>query len=191
VVDWVLALWTERLVGGEPLCIDDPPVIQALAGVSPLQAYRLCHATGLTKIVLATQPGVATNDRLLQGERGKWFTERLGSLDSRAREWARREIQTLLQGQLIGRRQISLLGLGSMARLLADCDPFRVRWTLQHLPYAIAKRIRSLMTVSSKPSIAVARLDSLLLKTAWERLTLEGRVTMAHPDNNTRARDVC
>jgi hypothetical protein len=77
-----------------------------------------------------------------------------------------------------------------MARLLADCDPFRVRWTLQHLPYAIAKRIRSLMTLAPKRSVAVARLDSLLLKAAWDRLTLEGRVTMAHSENDARETDV-
>jgi hypothetical protein len=165
-------------------------VIQALAGLSPLQAYRLCHITGLSKIVLASQPGTAMNDRLLDGERGRWLTLQLESLDARACEWAKRDIQTLLQGQLLGKRQISLLGLGSMARLLADCDPFRVRWTLQHLPYGIAKRIRSLMTLAPKRSIPVARLDSLLLKTAWKRLTLEGRVTMAHPEINPRESDV-
>jgi hypothetical protein len=77
-----------------------------------------------------------------------------------------------------------------LARLLADCDPFRVRWTLQHLPYAIAKRIRSLMTLALKRSSAVARLDSFLLKAAWERLTLERRIALAHPENDARESDV-
>ena len=35
VLDWVLALWTERLVGGEPPHPSEPPVILALSSLSP------------------------------------------------------------------------------------------------------------------------------------------------------------
>jgi hypothetical protein len=191
VLSWVLSLWTERLVGGEPLCLDEPPVIVALASHSPIQRYRLCHAAGLAKIVLANAPETMMDNRPLDQERRGWFLERLAPRDPRAEEWASRDLRTVVRWENSRRRQVALLGLATMARLLADCDPFRVRWTLQHLPYPIAKRIRSLMPGPQKRSIAASCLESLLLKTAWERLTLEGRVTLAHPKDDTRESDVC
>jgi hypothetical protein len=82
------------------------------------------------------------------------------------------------------------MGLHTLARLLADCDPFRTRWTLQHLPYPIAKRIRSLMPSLQRRSVGVSSLESLLLKTAWQRLNLEKRMTLEHPDSDAREWDV-
>jgi hypothetical protein len=114
----------------------------------------------------------------------------LASIDPRSREWARRDVQSISQGEFRPRRQAALLGLATMARLLADCEPFRVRWTLQHLPYPIAKRVRSIMPGPQKRSSSVSALESLLLKTAWERLTLEQRITPTHPDHQTRERHV-
>ena len=53
VASWVRVLWTERLVGGEPVCHDEPPVIIAVASLSNLERYRLCQAAGLAKMILA------------------------------------------------------------------------------------------------------------------------------------------
>ena len=55
VLAWACALWTERLVGGEPRKADDPPVIVAMAGLSPRDGYRLCRYAGEIKLALAGQ----------------------------------------------------------------------------------------------------------------------------------------
>jgi hypothetical protein len=73
------------------------------------------------------------------------------------------------------------LGLLTIARLLADGEPFRVRWALQHWPYTIAKLTRSLMPTESKRSPVLIQIESLVLKTAWERLTMEGRAPRPWP----------
>ena len=46
------------------------------------------------------------------------------------------------------------IGLFTFARLLADSEPFRLRWALQHWPYPIVKLARSIM--SDPPSRATA-----------------------------------
>lgn len=189
VASWVRALWTERLVGGEPVCHDEPPVIIAVASLSNLERYRLCQAAGLAKRLLAAELKPLTSGRPTVQARSDWLVGRLKSLDARAHEWARREVQKMAGAAFSPRRQLALLGLATLARLLADCDPFRTRWTLQHLPYPIAKRIRSLMPSSQRRSIGVSSLESLLLKTAWKRLNLEHRVTLEHPKSHARDRD--
>ena len=70
----------------------------------------------------------------------------------------------------------------TLARLLADCEPFRVRWALQHWPYPIAKLVRFLMAAASNRSASRLQSESLVLKTAWDRLTLEGRLAMSWPN---------
>jgi hypothetical protein len=190
VTSWVLALWTERLVGGEPVGHDEPLVIIALAGFSNLERYRLCQTVGLAKMILAAGLELLAAGAPAVQARSLWLGERLKSVDARAQEWARREVQALAGAEFSPRRQLALMGLTTLARLLADCDPFRTRWTLQHLPYPIAKRIRSLMPSPQKRSIGVSSLESLLLKTAWERLSLEKRITRKHPDRAARERDV-
>jgi hypothetical protein len=190
VVAWVLALWTERLVGGEPVCHDEPPVIIALAGLSNLERYRLCQVAGLAKMTLAGGLESMTAARPTVQARSEWLDGTLKSLDARAQEWAHLEMQVLAGAEFSPRRRLALMGLATLARLLADCDPFRTRWTLQHLPYPIAKRIRSLMPRPQRRSIGVSSLESLLLKTAWKRLSLEKRITLEHPNNDARERDV-
>ena len=190
VASWVRVLWTERLVGGEPVCHDEPPVIIAVASLSNLERYRLCQAAGLAKMILAAGLEPLTAAGPAVQARSEWLVGRLKSLDARAQEWARREVQTFVRAGFSPRRQLALMGLATLARLLADCDPFRTRWTLQHLPYPIAKRIRSLMPGPQRRSSGVSSLESLLLKTAWERLNLEHRITLEHPDSDARDRDV-
>jgi hypothetical protein len=186
---WVLALWAERLVGGEPLRDGEPPAIVALAGLSPQARFRLFQTVGLAKAVLAGLD-ITGHEGPPRRERSAWLAERLASLDRRARDWALRDLHALIsEGSLRG-RNLALLGLATAARLLADCDPFRVRWALQHLPYPVAKRVRSLMPAPEKRSGAAARLEALLLKTAWRRLTLEGRISPPHPEDRVKESDV-
>ena len=190
VAGWVRALWTERLVGGEPDWDDEPPVIIAVASLSNLERYRLCQAAGLAKMILAAGLEPLAAGRPAVQARSVWLGGRLKSLDARAQEWARREVQKKAGAEFSPRRQLALMGLATLARLLADCDPFRTRWALQHLPYPIAKRIRSLMPGPQRRSSGVSSLESLLLKTAWERLNLEHRITLEHPDSDARDRHV-
>jgi hypothetical protein len=68
--------------------------------------------------------------------------------------------------------------------LLADVEPFRVRWALQHWPYTIAKLARTLMPPEAKRSTAVASVEARVLKTAWDRLNLEGWSTIAWPEGH-------
>jgi hypothetical protein len=87
------------------------------------------------------------------------------------------------------RRRAPMLGLVTLARLLADCKPFRTRWALQHLPYPIVKRIRSLMPAASRRVEAVSRLETLILRAAWDRLILEGRIAIPFPSDGEGGRD--
>ncbi len=94
---------------------------------------------------------------------------------------ARHDVQASLAMKLPRRRRIARLGLLTIARLLGDCEPFRVRWALQHWPYTIAKLTRSLMTLESKRSPVVSHVEAEVLKTAWDRLNLEGRLKKPWP----------
>jgi hypothetical protein len=161
VAGWILSLLTERLVGGEPVWSDEPPAIVALAALSSRQLYRLCHATGQAKAA----PPQAWAQHDLHGPRG---TEGLGK-----------------------RRRLASLGLSTIARLLAECEPYRVRWALQHIPYPVAKRIRSIMSGAANVSDQVRRLESTVLQAAWTRLTLENRLSVRCPDETKRPDDVC
>ena len=59
VASWVLALWTERLVGGEAGRADDPPAIALLVRLSPRAGYRVCRMAGLCKLILAGHRRIA------------------------------------------------------------------------------------------------------------------------------------
>ena len=93
---------------------------------------------------------------------------------------ARRESQSEQDGR---RRELALLGLTSLARLLLELDTFRVRWALQHVPYSIAKRIRSIMAVETSHHSRHLQMDSILLRAAWQRLAMHRSGTARHPED--------
>ena len=113
--------------------------------------------------------------------REEWLRDRLAFAGPEFGAVARHDVQASLAMKLPRRRRIARLGLLTIARLLADCEPFRVRWALQHWPYTIAKLTRSLMTLESKRSPVVSHVESEVLKTAWDRLNLEGRLRAPWP----------
>jgi hypothetical protein len=84
------------------------------------------------------------------------------------------------------RRHAARLGLLTIARLLADCEPFRIRSALQHWPYPIAKLTRSLIPGPTQRSPMVSQGESLVLQTAWQRLNLEGRLATPLPDSSPK-----
>jgi hypothetical protein len=184
VLAWVMSLWSERLVGGGPDRADDPPAIVAISRLSPRAGYRLCSCAGIAKYVLAGQAEI-DRDATPQGRaRGEWFRERLAFSGPEFGAVARHDIKSLQDARLPRRRRTVRLGLLTIARLLVDCEPFRVRWALQHWPYTIAKLARSLMKVDAKRSSVVRQVESQVLKTAWDRLNLEERLKMAWPGSD-------
>jgi hypothetical protein len=181
--EWVLGLWTERLVGGERERPDDPPAVIAMSGLSPRAGYGLCRAAGVGKMMLAGQtPGWGRPSQERRA-RWEWLHGRLAATDGEFQAQVRRDVQAVAAAKVPRRHHAARLGLVTFARLLADCEPFRLRWALQHWPYPIAKLIRSLLPAGLKHAPALLRGESLVLKTAWDRLSLEGRLAMDWPDS--------
>jgi hypothetical protein len=180
VASWVMSLWTERLVGGESERADDPPAIIVLGRLSPRAGYRLCRLAGLCKYILAAQNPVghpSASDRA----RWEWLKGRLATADQDLQALARRDVEMSGSSRLPPRRHAARLGLATLARLLADSEAFRLRWALQHWPYPVAKLIRSLMPPTASRPASLLEWESLVLKTAWDRLNLEGRLALPWP----------
>jgi hypothetical protein len=182
VMDWVLALWTERLVGGEPERPDDPPAIVALSRFSPRAGYGLCRLAGFCKLLLAGQKPDSDDSQPSRTERWHWLHDRLAAAGSDFQSEARREVQAGVSSRIASRHHPARLGLVTFGRLLADCEPTRVRWALQHWPYPIAKLTRSLMTPLTEQTSFLLQGETLVLKTVWDRLNLEGRLASPWPD---------
>ena len=175
ILDWVLALWTERLVGGEPPRSAEPPVILALSCLSPPLLYRLCHAIGQARIALLGDPqGVLSIRPSWQTEREwykDWFLQQIQAEETPLESWALKDIPGGRSEQgLDPRRRLATLGLTSIARLLTEPEPHRVRWALQHVPYQVAKRVRSIMAQQIGLTTGHLELESMLLRASWERL---------------------
>ncbi len=181
VLAWVMSLWSERLVGGGPDRVDDPPAIVALAGLSDRAGYRLCRCAGIAKLAIAGQSATDRDPTPLGRAREEWFKERLAFTGPEFAAVARHDVKSIQGTRLPPRRRSARLGLLTIARLLVDCEPFRLRWALQHWPYAIAKLTRSLMAPDAKRSTVVSGVESHLLKIAWDRLNLEGRLKTEWP----------
>ena len=128
VLAWVWSLWSERLVGGEPERADDPPAIVAMTALSLRTGYQLCRLTGLAKRALAGQEGVVAATTPACRVRTEWFRQRLGSAGPEFEAVARHDIRSHPATNLPRRRRTARLGLLTIARLLADGEPFRVRW---------------------------------------------------------------
>jgi hypothetical protein len=193
VAGWVRVLWTERLVGGEPVGPGDPSVIAALAGLPPRATARLAHAIGRAKLALAEGPDDGWPRPQRDRDRHEWYLDRLvarlGGDEARLRRWAGEEVRRSSASGADARRGRALLGLTTLARLLAACDPFRARWALQHLPYAVAKRFRSVMTASVSLPPRLLEVEQTLLQTAWERLIVESRLDVPYPTETMRPPD--
>jgi hypothetical protein len=173
-----LAFWAERLVGGRPERPDDPPVVVALTRLHARDVYRLICASGLAKWALGRDepPRLRTRDK----QRYEWFRRTWGQPEPRLRESASRDVASHGPHD---RHAPARLGLVTVARLLALVEPFRARWALQHLPYSVAKRARSLAGPNSGVDPAWATAESSILRAAWDRLYSEGRLASRYGGN--------
>jgi hypothetical protein len=164
VLEWACSLWTERLVGGEPGKGDDPPVIVAMSELSLRDSYRLCRYAGELKLALADQA------------RADWAIAFASAAGPEFAVVAQHDIRSTSSAvaKLPPRRRPARIGLLTIARLLADCEPFRVRWALQHWPYTIAKLVRALMPPAAKRSPVMMHVEAEVLKSAWDRIHPEG-----------------
>lgn len=182
VLSWALVLWTERLVGGDPARTDDPPAISVLTRLSPRRGYAICRLAGEIKGRLGRpNPG---QERPSAGRFPPMsgIQDSLAAADPRFLEQVSRDLQSKSLAKVPVRHRAARIGILTVARLLANCEPFRLRWALQHWPYPIAKLIRSLLPAPADCSEFLARGESLILKTAWDRLNLEGKVAHPWPD---------
>jgi hypothetical protein len=180
VARWVMALWSERLVGGEAERADDPAAIVLLSRLSPRSGYRLCRLAGLSKLILAggnqEQPG---KNRTRAGH--AWLESRLADVDPGVRTLAKADAESSQFSRLPPRHRMARIGLTTVARLLSTAEPFRLRWALQHWPYPIAKLIRTLIPSATNSTSDVLLSEALILKTAWDRLDLEGKLLLPWP----------
>jgi hypothetical protein len=181
VASWVMALWTERLVGGEAERADDSPAIIVLARLSPRSGYRLCRLAGVCKLILADEPP-GGHAGASERARSEWLTGRLANADADVRTLARLDVESSRSSKLPPYLRAARIGLTTIARLLADSEQFRLRWALQHWPYAIAKLIRSQIPAGANRPPALIKSETWILKTAWDRLNLEGRLAPKWPE---------
>lgn len=169
----VMSLWTERIVGDLPDRDDDPPAIAALSRFDVPTTVLLIRATGLAKWAMTQQPTPPLDAR--ERERFEFFRGALNDLDRRYLHIVETDIAALDPEEPHAEARA---GLVAIARLLGPADPHRVRWALQHLPYATAKTIRTLMASSSRKTPMLVEWESDMLFLAWKRLFEEGRISV-------------
>ena len=181
---WAMTLWSERLVGDVAQSPSDPPVILALSQFSFLDQLRFVRAIGQAKLAFAMKgmtpdSSIEAKTRILDTDRVRvaYFRRLIGEADPRLVPMAREEFETIEADR---RRKFAALGLLTVARLLEMCDPLRVRWATQHLPYPIAKQLGKLARKRNRgptklPSRAVNAWETWIMEAAWARLLSEGR----------------
>ena len=167
-----LALWSERLVGDVSERDDDPPIIAAITRFDTRTVVRLIDTVGLAKWSLTAEPAPPL-DRL-DRERFMLFRAALGDADQRFVRVAERDVARLDRSRP---RPAARLGLLSIARLLTSSESHRVRWALQHLPYSMAKSIRTSIGQAARKMPMLVRWERELLRAAWDMLHVHGRIS--------------
>jgi len=181
ILNWALVLWTERLVGGDPARTGDHPAIAVLTCLPLRSGYAICRLAGQMKCQIAGGQPDERGQSPLGGARTAWIQNILTGLDPQFLAQVSRDLQSKALAKVPVRHLAARLGVQTMARLLAECEPFRLRWALQHWPYPIAKLVRTLMPSGAQRSSSIAQGEYLILKSAWDRLNLEGSVARQWP----------
>jgi len=177
---WALALWSERLVGDVAERPDDPPVVVALSRLSHRDLARLVKVAGLAKHAFAIQdagPSPADEGRArfspLDRVRLGYFRRHIRQADRRLVRLARLDLEVIGEDR---RRGHARLGLVTFGRLLASAEPHRARWAIQHIPYPVARLMRTRGTTRLSPR-TLAAWENWVLEAAWARLLSEGRLS--------------
>lgn len=176
-----LSLWSERLVGGPSLASldDDPEVLRLVTGDARALARRLARIS-LAKwayVLTCGGPPLKAEAKAKFSDSQKARVERFRALwsrpDPRAGQLARLDVDHHVTGKP---QDLQTLGLVTVARLLATADPHRTRWALQHVPYNLAKFLRSRMGLKT-PFIAGDELVS------WEESLLRASADQTDADS--------
>jgi hypothetical protein len=184
-LQWALSLWSERLVGDLPERPDDPSVIRAITQPDREFVRRLVDTAGLAKRAYAVADGAEPDEdeetpddpegrARLEAFRASW-----GPPDPALVRVARQDLRVAAPAGL----EWPALGLTTIGRLLAVVDSYRVRWAIQHLPYAVAKFTRSRMSLKH-PLVSAQALvtwEGRALRLAWDRLREEADESGASP----------
>ncbi|RUL87813.1 hypothetical protein [Tautonia sociabilis] len=188
---WALVLAGERLVGGPIRREDDPTLVRAISALDSRGHYHLLSALGLAKLAFANEAG-PLRSRARTRTRIRVIEPSLPAPRLELVDLALADIRAA-RSEGGGRHLPPRLGLVSAGRLLADADPHRARWTLQHLPYDVARLIGVHMA-SPAPSPgrrAVLAWEEALLRAAIVLLIREGRfdpTALADPGRGTGGR---
>jgi hypothetical protein len=166
-----LSLWTGPLVGDLAEREDDPPAVVALTRFDASTVARLFQTTGLAKwaITDVLPPGLDHKDR----ERLTALRSLRAEIDPRFLPVANRDVAALGPTEP---RAVARAGMTSFARLLLAPEPYRVRWALQHLPYATARSLRNMMGTDGRKSPLLVRWETEVLRSSWDLLHDEGRL---------------
>jgi hypothetical protein len=188
-LSWALALWPERLVGGPATREDDPPVIAALTRLDRPVLYRLALIAGLAKLAYALgspDAPIGSGARGLKRDRDReraiQFQKGWDPFDPALVRVARLDL-----GAAKGRgHTLPRLGLITFGRLLARAEPHRTRWALQHLPYDLAKFMRTKMAQlpSEAPAPAILAWERRIFRASCARARQEGRLAEAWGDES-------
>jgi hypothetical protein len=153
-----LSLWAERLVGGPSArsLDEEPEVVRLVSGDAKNLARRLARLS-LAKwgyVLACGGPPLKAEAKANLSDAQKARIERFQALwpnpDPRAGQLGRLDVDHHVTGKP---QDLQSLGLVTVARLLASADPHRTRWALQHVPYNLAKFLRSRMGLKT-PFIA-------------------------------------
>lgn len=155
---WVETAWAELLVGDLPLGPEDPEVLQVLTRWDSRRLARLLSRIGLAKHACHSDPSAFSAWEPRDQALASWFQSEAGEASALVAEVARRD---LAQAGGTSAQALARVGLITVARLLSRVGAQRVRWTLQHLPYPIAKLIRPHMALDR----SAVPVEELL---AWE-----------------------
>jgi hypothetical protein len=121
-------------------------------------------------------PPVGARDR----QRFASFQQRCAGLNPKLASPAQHDVQKYGMGDRHGPGR---LGLVTVARLLDTVEAYRVRWALQHLPYSVAKQVRTLMNPKARRDSSVAAWETRVLRMAWEALQSEGQFDVPWGEN--------
>ena len=174
------SLALSRLVGDQPIHDEDPPVIRALVALEPSAAPKMIRRMGVVKWSTTPVPLLPAD----RNDHDRWQTwvESLGTWDDRFLNACQAELSHM---KTLDARAINRLGLTTFSRLLTPVEPYRLRWTLQQLPYNTAKTIRSRMGTSEPDFPAILAEEARLFQATWIALWNEGAIKQPWPSERS------